>query len=692
LDPTPRQSLLRLAAWSFVTLFAELVFIRWLSVETRVFAFYKNMALLSCLVGLGTGAMLGRRGKLQPWFLPALALFAALVYLVGPALVKLRPASSDEFLWLPGSPEAGSAARFHVAFALFFLLNTLVFHLGGQCVGAAFEELPPSKAYSANLLGSLAGVLAFTAASWLRTGPVWWFATVFLTCLLLEPRGRTLGACAGALALLLFWLVPRPAVWSPYSKITIEEATLSTGEPWGVALHANGMYYLTAVDLSPKFVAAHPELERSPEANAALEYYDLPYRHVARPKRVLVLGAGGGNDVAAALRAGAQEVVAVEIDPSIAELGRLFHPEHPYSDPRVHLVVDDARAFLSRPGPPFDLIVFGLIDSHSVISAVSHARLDAFVYTRESLELAKSLLAAGGTVSLSFSSGYGESGFILARIRQGLTEVFGAAPAAFAVRYDRGFVFLAGPGAPQNVDTPRDGPLFRAAAAHFAADQAPATTLTDDWPFLYLRGQWIPPSYWPMFGLVIAVALAMVLRLLPGGLRSVDPWFFLLGAGFLLVEVRNLAELSLLFGSTWLVNAFVIGGLLLMALLANLVSERFELPVPAAFAGLALAVAACFFSPVQLLASWPPGVREVAATLWLSAPFFFSGLVFSRTFRIASSSAAAFGSNLLGAVAGGLLEHASLVNGVRFLTLLSLAVYGVAALVWLRAQRRGAAA
>ena len=53
---------------------------------------------------------------------------------------------------------------------------------------------------------------------------------------------------------------------------------------------------------------------------------------------MLVLGAGSGTDVVAALRHGARHVDAVEIDPVIVRLGRQYHPDQPYSDPRVTVV------------------------------------------------------------------------------------------------------------------------------------------------------------------------------------------------------------------------------------------------------------------------------------------------------------------------------------------------------------------
>src|SRR5690349_14272311 len=54
-------SLWQLLLASFLTLFAELAFIRWIAVEVRVFAYFKNLALLLCFVGFGLGCALARR-------------------------------------------------------------------------------------------------------------------------------------------------------------------------------------------------------------------------------------------------------------------------------------------------------------------------------------------------------------------------------------------------------------------------------------------------------------------------------------------------------------------------------------------------------------------------------------------------------------------------------------------------------
>jgi SAM-dependent methyltransferase len=110
--------------------------------------------------------------------------------------------------------------------------------------------------------------------------------------------------------------------------------------------------------------------------------------------RVLVVGAGTGNDVAAALRAGATRVDAVDIDPAIVALGRRHHPEHPYDDPRVHVIVDDARAAFRRlPAGAYgagDVRPARLAPRSSACRACA---LDNYVFTRESFAEARRLLA-----------------------------------------------------------------------------------------------------------------------------------------------------------------------------------------------------------------------------------------------------------------------------------------------------------
>jgi spermidine synthase len=162
-------------------------------------------------------------------------------------------------------------------------------------------------------------------------------------------------------------------------------------------IRAAGHYYQRVHDFS------RPASSDEGEEARTRAYYDLAYQLPGTKADVAIVGAGAGNDVAAALRGGATHVSAIEIDPAIQRAGMFNHPEHPYSNPRVHAVLDDARSFLRNTDQRFDLIVYGLLDSHALLSHSSLVRLDSYVYTVQALREARSRLKPGGRVILSFS-------------------------------------------------------------------------------------------------------------------------------------------------------------------------------------------------------------------------------------------------------------------------------------------------
>ena len=82
-----------------------------------------------------------------------------------------------------------------------------------------------------------------------------------------------------------------------------------------------------------------------------------------------------------------------------------------------------------------------------------------------------------------------------------------------------------------------------------------------------------------MFFLVTLSAAWSVRRVFGQALFSrgrFDTQMFLLGAAFLLLETRAVTQLSLLFGSTWIVNTSVFGGVLAMVLAANTVASHWK--------------------------------------------------------------------------------------------------------------------
>jgi hypothetical protein len=175
------------------------------------------------------------------------------------------------------------------------------------------------------------------------------------------------------------------------------------------------------------------------------------------------------------------------------------------------------------------------------------------------------------------------------------------------------------------------------------------------------------------------LALVLYSRISGDVPRRPSLFFFCMGAGFLLLETQVISRLALFFGTTWQVNGIVISAMLTALLLANAIVERSRTPWPPAWtlvallAGLALA----FWFPFERIGGSPAMAGTVAVVVF-SVPVVFAGILFASQFRSVQSQSAALGANLLGAVAGGLMENLSLVFGMRALLLIAMGVYALA--------------
>jgi SAM-dependent methyltransferase len=393
-----------------------------------------------------------------------------------------------------------------------------------------------------------------------------------------------------------------------------------------------------------------------------------------------VAGAGTGNDVAAALRAGAGSVVAAEIDPAIVAWGRGEHPSRPYASERVEVRVGDARTFFRHgEAGSFDLVWLGFLDSHTNPSAWTNIRLDHFVYTLESFEDVGRLLKPGGAVVLYFWS---EAPWVGDRLVGLLLASLGGDPVSLIVPpstgcLGHGGLLLIGGNEDALAGIRRRLGSDPALAAMRVPWEWPMKTLltTDDWPYLYLEEPGVPTYHLLVGAGCLILGLALRRRLFRPG-EPVDASMLLLGAGFMLLEVAGVSRAALLFGTTWTVNAWVVGTLLCMALLANLVAARWRVrPEGWPFGGLFVTLVALAVLPVERLVSLPDLPRLFVGAAFFTLPVFFSGLVFIGLWARAERRDLALGSNILGALLGGLLSLLSMSIGFRSLMFLALAIY-----------------
>ncbi|MFZ0816232.1 MAG: hypothetical protein WAM78_11975 [Candidatus Sulfotelmatobacter sp.] len=685
-----QRSVWRLLLASFLVLFAELAFIRWIAVEVRIFAYFKNLALLLCFLGFGMGCALVRkptRWKMAVTSLFALLLLVRVPWQPGRILENLSQnlgAAADMSIW--DTSASGNLLGFVTAAALsalLFLLVVWVFVPLGQVVGRQMNLTPkPLIAYSLNLAASLAGILAFLAASRLMLPPWVWMGIVLLGFALLQSdkeRRILLGALLIPLVLLLHDPSDRDhyTLWTPYQQIRFTRLYASNGEMSGGIVSVNHIGYQFIVNLTTDFLSRHPMvLKEAIDENP----YNVPFRFATPSPSVMIVGAGTGNDVAAALRHDSSSVDAVEIDPAILEIGKKEHPEHPYDSPRVSVHLTDARAFLERSTKKYDLILFGLLDSHTELSDYANMRIDNFVYTQESFQEAKAHLKPDGIIFIKFEV---RRPWMARRLKEMLASTFGKEPVVFnaASSYTaRARCFVISSSNQVQDALSRDQRLADFVARNpvdSSGGDVPVTT--DDWPYLYQRDKTIPRPYWSISAIIIVLALVLYSRISGDAPRRPSLFFFCMGAGFLLLETQVISRLALFFGTTWQVNGIVISAMLTALLLANAIVERSrKSPSPAwnlvaLLAGLALA----FWFPFERIGGSPAVVGTIAVVVF-SIPVVFAGILFATQFRGVESQSAALGANLLGAVAGGLMENFSLVVGMRALLLIAMGVYALA--------------
>jgi SAM-dependent methyltransferase len=669
-----RAVTLQIGLATFGILALELALIRWTSQQVPVFAYFNNLTLLAAFLGMGLGVALGtRRPELQHWTLPSLAVLCVPLALSEQLhLVHLKFPDVSLMLW-GGESLTNVTAFVRNALIVLLLFGTIVeiFVCAGTVVGALFSRLRPLRAYSADLLGSLLGVIVMTVVSAFGAPPPIWLAVGALPFLYFSRRALSIMSFAAIVALSLISV--GGAQYSPYYRIDLTRAEDFTGRP--IQLSVNRDFHQFMQDLSPRGLN-RPGLR--PGESRMLGYFDqayrLPFSLTNERESALVVGAGTGNDVAAALRSGFKRVVSVDIDPLIMKIGKELHPERPYDDPRATRVVNDARAYFEQNADKrFDVVCFGLLDSHAMFSAMSSLRLENYVYTRESIRSAWRLVKPGGVLTVSFSIYTGE--WLSDRLYALVRDATGTPPLIVVLPMHYARMFVVG----KQVEV---GPML--ARVPFG-QLAPTSAVgwmrlpTDDWPFLYIRPKTFPAGYVAIIVGLILIAFVGA-RVVFGGVlfhrEHFDIPLFLMGAAFLLIETRGVVNLSLLFGSTWIVNSSVFAGILLMAFLANLWVARFQPErLEVFFLLLFGAVLVTYVLPSTLLLNLPLWGRGVLGGLVNGLPIAFAGVIFSTLFSRSTNPALSLGSNLLGAVVGGCVEYLSMLAGLKALALVALMIY-----------------
>jgi hypothetical protein len=290
------------------------------------------------------------------------------------------------------------------ALALVYFTTSLPFFFSGAIVSLAISESMErvNRVYFFDLLGAAAGCLLLipllnylggpntvvaAAILFAATGGIWYSMAG-------SARGR---ATAVGLALLLFALLMYNAQarlidvryakgqalkkeiyvrWNSFSRVALAPEKNS-----GVA-----MIFIDA-DASTgiaNFDFAH--LSESDRRDLLGQGPGLPY--AIRPRaRTLIIGPGGGWDVARALASGSKDVTGVEINPIIATtIMRQRFPQLSrdiYLRPEVRIVVEDGRSFVRRSQEKYQVVQATLVDTWASTAAGAFALSENSLYTTD---------------------------------------------------------------------------------------------------------------------------------------------------------------------------------------------------------------------------------------------------------------------------------------------------------------------
>jgi hypothetical protein len=648
-----QKNTLHMFLQSFLVLFFELLCIRWLPAHVRHLGYFTNYILMAAFLGSAAGILVGRKREgVIALFTPSLLMTLAAVHFFH---LQIRM-PMDEVIYFQGSKhDLLPVEPFYMIPALFALVS-LLFLLLAAPMGRLFDEMAPLSAYRSATLGSIMGVLTFTLLSYLRLPPSLWM--IFFYCIFFvtyrDGKGKIIfQAFLSLLVICSFSLMERGSLWSPYYRITPHRQEIADDHSYAYSVSVNAMGHQTLLPASQV---------------ALIPMYSEIYRHFPphRFQRMLILGAGGGDDTAFHLSRNAGAIDAVEIDPVLLEFGKTLHPEKPYCSPRVKCHVQDGRTFLKSSDAKYDCIIFALPDSLMLSSAYSGIRLESYLFTIESFHDAEKHLNSDGILVMY---NYFRKKWLIGKIASMLDCAFGYPPAVFIYPVDMA-CFITGPGS-------RD--LKRG----YSYQRVPPAT--DDWPFLYLRKPSFPSLYVTMILSILIIAAIFYLLTSWNGQQSLNPAFFFLGAAFMLLETKSIVTFSLLFGATWMVNSAVFVAILVLSYLAALLAERLVLRRPLLLSlPLLLVIVLNYCMPARVFVGAEAWIQYIMAPLFYLLPVFIAGLFFALTFRNSGQAAGAFASSTLGGLLGGMCEYASMVTGYNNLLLPVIIFYLMAFLFFRR--------
>ena len=166
----------------------------------------------------------------------------------------------------------------------------------------------------------------------------------------------------------------RFVAWNSFSRVGVTNELGYTS----IVIYADAATALADKDWDHLTAKEHRDLSHD---GPGFPYYLRP------GAKTLVIGAGGGYDVARALSSGSRDITAVEINPIIANKimrDRFAEESHRlYFRPEVHLVIEDGRSFVRRSTEKYQVLQATLVDTWASTAAGAFALSENNLYTTD---------------------------------------------------------------------------------------------------------------------------------------------------------------------------------------------------------------------------------------------------------------------------------------------------------------------
>ncbi|MBA3949940.1 MAG: hypothetical protein H0X44_08360, partial [Acidobacteria bacterium] len=215
---------------SFLVLFLEVALIRWMPSYIRLLSFFSNFILLASFLGIGVGCLLATSRRRLFYLFPILQLLVIGAVLAG--RIELAVPSSTSIYFSSGTSNQVRLVESTLLLPLLFIAVAALFVALAQRMAREMSMAPPLRAYTLNVAGSLAGVLAFAVCSWLQLPPVVWFGVAAAAALPLVLRGGpgerqprvplvAVSILCLAASVVIVHVMAKGSTWSPYYKVVM---------------------------------------------------------------------------------------------------------------------------------------------------------------------------------------------------------------------------------------------------------------------------------------------------------------------------------------------------------------------------------------------------------------------------------------------------------------------------------------